>query len=96
MALKDAWKHCTINGILESITLTLIIAYILFYGSVFEASYPKEIVELYSHPWWRILVIILVALGISWCPRIGLAMALAVFLYLNDMDILTSPFLSSQ
>jgi hypothetical protein len=82
--------------IIEWITLIIIFVYILFYGSVFEISYPKQIVELYPYPWWRILIVILVIIGSIWSPRIGLAMALGVFLYLNDMDILTSPFLNIQ
>jgi hypothetical protein len=95
MAPKGAGEY-HMNFILEWITLAIIFVYILFYGSVFEISYPKRIVELYAYPWWRILIVGLVVLGSSWSPRIGLAMALGVFLYLNDLDILTSPFLNIQ
>ena len=84
---------CDVNSALEYGALIVIGIYILFYGSVFEASYPKELVDLYTQPWWRILVVSLVALGSWWCPRIGLVTAFAVFLYLHDMDILTNPFL---
>ena len=93
---KGSWPKlpsCDINSALEYVALLAIGLYILFYGSVFEASYPKQFVELHTRPWWRILIVSLVAVGSWWCPRIGLVTALAVFLYLNDMDILTSPFL---
>jgi hypothetical protein len=91
MGLKSLLKSCDPNSILEWVALFLILSYVLFFGSVFEVSYPKEFVDLYAEPWWRILVVCLVILGAKWCPRIGIAMALAVFLYLNDMDILTNP-----
>ena len=83
----------TVDTVLESSVLLLIFSYILFFGSVFEESYSKEMVDYYVQPWWRILIVSLVVVGAWWSPRVGLAMALAVFLYLNDMDILTSPFL---
>jgi hypothetical protein len=91
MARKDAYD---INSILEGMAIFILFLYILLAGSVFEVSYPKQLVELYAYPWWRILVIGLVIIGASWSPRIGLITGLAVFLYLNDMDILTSPFLN--
>jgi hypothetical protein len=77
------------------VTIT-ILAYTLLYSSVFEASYPTRFVELYAYPWWRLLIVSLVVLGAWWCPRVGLAMAIAVFFYLNDMEILTSSFISSK
>ncbi len=69
-----------------------VLVYILFYSSVFEAQYPTRLVELYAYPWWRLLIVSLVAIGAWWCPRVGLALAVAAFFYLNDMHILTSPF----
>ena len=53
-------------------------------------------VDFYVQPWWRFLIVSLVAVASWWSPRVGLVTALAVFLYLNDMDILTSPFLNKQ
>ena len=91
MARKDALD---INTILEGVAIFIVFSYILFSGGVFEASYPKQLVDMYTRPWWRMLVLGLVVIGASWSPRVGLITALAVFLYLNDMDILTSPFLS--
>lgn len=89
-------REYDVNFILEWGVIIIILLYILFAGSVFEISYPKELVDLYTYPWWRILVVVLVVVGAWWCSRIGLVMALAVFLYLNDMDVLTSSFLNKQ
>lgn len=85
-----------IDNILEIGIIFLLLCYILFFGSVFEESYSKEMVDLYVQPWWRILIVSFVAIGAWWSPRVGLTAALAVFLYLNDMDILTSPFLNKE
>ena len=84
------------NSVLEWLVIFIIFSYILFFGSVFEESYSKEMVDLYIQPWWRILIVTLVAVSAWWSPRVGIVMSLAAFLYLNDMDILTSPFLNKQ
>ena len=89
-------EHTPFENFLRTAVTIIILAYALFYSSVFEASYPTRFVELYAYPWWRLLVVSLVVLGAWWCPRVGLAMAVAVFFYLNDMEILTSPFISSK
>ena len=94
MAPKGALFN--LDTILEGCVLFLLFFYILFFSSVFEESYSKELIELYSEPWWRILIVSLVAVASWWSPRVGLFTALAVFLYLNDMDILTSPFLNKE
>jgi hypothetical protein len=68
---------------------------ILQVGTVFEVHYPTRLVELYAFPWWRFLIVFLVVIGAWWCPRVGLLVALAAFFYLNDMHILTNPFVGS-
>ena len=94
MAPRDALF--TVEKSLEVGVIVLLLSYVLFFGSVFEESYSKEMVDFYVQPWWRFLIISLVAVASWWSPRVGLVTALAVFLYLNDMDILTSPFLNKQ
>jgi hypothetical protein len=87
--------HTPLEASLRTGVTVFILAYVLFFGSVFEATYPTRIVELYAMPWWRLLVVGLVGIGAYWCPRVGLALAVAAFFYLNDMHILTSPFLNT-
>lgn len=79
---------------LQWVVVFVVVAYILFYGMVFEESYPKQLVELYTQPWWRLLVVILVGIGAWWSPLVGSILGLAIFFYLNDLDILTTPFLN--
>jgi hypothetical protein len=89
-------EHSPAEESLRTAVTVFIFGYVLLFGSVFEATYPTRLVELYAMPWWRLLVILLVAIGAWWCPRVGLALAVAVFFYLNDMHILTSPFVNKE
>ena len=81
----------SIDIILRITILTGLLGFILLNGSIFEEKYPHSFVELYTFPWWRLLIVLLVIAGAAWCPYVGLATATAAFLYLNDMHILTRP-----
>lgn len=81
---------------LRNSTVVGILAYVFFYGSRLEVHYPHRFIELYQKPWWRLLLVVLVALGSWWCPRVGLALALAVYLYLSDIHTLSSGFLNGE
>jgi hypothetical protein len=87
-------EYSTLDLSIRSGVILLTILFILFSSSVFELSYPKQIVELYAVPWWRFLVVFFVVIGTWWCPRVGFVLALAAFFYLNDMHILTSSFVN--
>lgn len=92
MALKLPRDWHQIDIILRNVTVGVIVLYVFLYGSVFEQHYPQRLVELYERPWWRLAIVGLVALGSWWCPRVGLVLGIAVYLYLNDMYLLTNPF----
>jgi hypothetical protein len=87
-------EYSTLDLSIRSGVILFTILFILFFSSVFELSYPTQIVELYTVPWWRFLVVFLVVIGTWWCPRVGFVLALAAFFYLNDMHILTSSFVN--
>ena len=74
---------------LEIVSAIGLILYILWYGTVFEATYPRSIVELYGYPYWRLFLLLLVLVITNWSPRVGLLAAFALLLYLSDMKILT-------
>lgn len=88
----DTWDMETYSKFIVGAILLLCILQV---GTVFEVHYPTRFVELYAFPWWRLLIVLLVAIGAWWCPRVGLLVALAAFFYLNDMHILTNPFVGS-
>ena len=79
------------DGIYRAIVVLLIIAFIIPYSAVFEEEYHSKLAHLYTYPWWRILVVLLLLAGASWCPRVGILLALVVFFYLSDMNLLISP-----
>jgi hypothetical protein len=79
----------------KDVALKITVFAILFFyavkeSSVFELQYPEVLVELFGHPWWRILVVLLVPLAFQWSPLIGITTAVVVFFYFHDMYLLTS------
>jgi hypothetical protein len=83
-------EHTPFERHLRTGVTVIILSYVLLSSTVFESSYPKRLVHLYAYPWFRLMLVALVAIGAWWCPRVGLALALAVFFYFHDMDLLTS------
>jgi hypothetical protein len=83
------------DKIMRNVVVVLLLGWLLWNASVFEAPYPIRSVNLYPYPGWRFLIIFMVFLGAVWCPRVGLAAALVAFFYLSDMKILLQSFKSS-
>ena len=84
--------HGTTDGIFRAIAVTLAAVIIVKYSTLFEEEYAQKLTDLYIHPWWRILVVLLVLTSTIWCPRVGILVALVVFFYLSDMNTLITPF----
>ena len=70
--------------------------YALHVSTVFEIQYPQILVELYGHPWWRVLLVVLIILAWNWAPVLGTLLAIVVFFYFHDLYLLTSKELSSS
>ena len=82
----------TTDGIFRAIAVTLGAIVIVRYSSLFEEEYSQKLTDLYIHPWWRILIVLLALTAAIWCPRVGILIALIVFFYLSDMNTLVTPF----
>ena len=82
----------TTDGIFRAIAVTLVGVIIVKYSTLFEEEYTQKLTDLFIHPWWRILVVLLVLSSAIWCPRVGILVALVVFFYLSDMNTLITPF----
>ena len=80
------------DGIFRAIAVTFVAVVIVRYSTLFEQDYTEKLTDLYIHPWWRILVVLLVLTAAIWCPRVGILVALFVFFYLSDMNTLIRPF----
>ena len=84
--------HHGSDGVFRVIVVILASIFLINYSSLFEERYSKKLTELYIHPWWRILVVLLVITSAMWCPRVGIIVAFIVFFYLSDMNTLITPF----
>ena len=82
----------TTDGIFRAVAVILAGVIIVRYSTLFEEEYSKKLTTLYIHPWWRILVVLLLLSSAIWCPRVGILVALLVFFYLSDMNTLITPF----
>lgn len=82
----------SIDGVARALSVLLISVIIVKYSSIFEEEYTKKLTNLYLHPWWRFLVVILALFATMWCPRVGIVMTLLVFFYFSDMEVLITPF----
>jgi FtsH-binding integral membrane protein len=80
------------DGIFRALVVTIAVVVIVKYSTLFEEEYSQKLTSLYIHPWWRIIVVLLVLTSAIWCPRVGILVALIVFFYLSDMNTLITPF----
>ena len=80
------------DGIFRALMVLIAGIVIVKYSTLFEEEYSQKLTDLYIHPWWRILVVILGISAAIWCPRVGILVALIVFFYLSDMNTLVTPF----
>ncbi len=84
--------HGTTDGIFRAIAVLVAAVVLVRYSTIFEQEYTEKLTDLYIHPWWRILVVLLVLTAVMWCPRVGILVAVLVFFYLSDMNTLIMPF----
>jgi hypothetical protein len=84
----------TSDGVMRALSVIIIGILIVKYSTIFEQEYTNKLTNLYLHPWWRFLIVLLVILSSLWCPRVGILVGLLVFFYLSDMEILINPLSS--
>jgi hypothetical protein len=82
------------NTILRTIIIVLACIAIVRYASVYEEEYSTTLIDLYVHPWWRMLLVFLLLTATVWCPTVGIVLAFLAFFYLSDMNTLVSPLAS--
>jgi len=80
-----------IEQVLKMLVVCVLFAYAVGASTVFEVNYPKQLVNLYTHPWWRLLLVAFIVIGWSWSPLIGVLVGIIVFFYLHDMYLLMTP-----
>lgn len=68
----------------------IIIVFIWLYtsGAVFEVEYYNKLVSLYTYPWWRWLLLVLLIVASSWSPTLAMGLLMALFFYFADIGII--------
>jgi hypothetical protein len=79
------------DDVFRVIAVFLAVFVIVYYSTLMERPYHQRLALLYTYPWWRLLVVLLVLAAAAWCPRVGVLVAFIVFLYLHDMNRLVMP-----
>jgi hypothetical protein len=85
--------NSNIDGIFRAIVVLIAVYIFIAYSTVFEVEYSTKLLDLYTKPWWRMLIVFLLISSAIWCPRVGIVIAALLFFYLGDMETLTTPFL---
>ena len=81
----------SLDGIMRFMIIIVTCIFIVRYASLYEEEYGKKLIELYIHPWWRILVVFLLLASAVWCPTVSIVIAFLIFFYLSDMNTLVAP-----
>jgi hypothetical protein len=66
----------------------LLIVWLYHSGTIFESEYYDKLVDLYTKPWWRWLLVGLLILATLWCPSFAVALLMSIFFYFADIDSL--------
>jgi 4-amino-4-deoxy-L-arabinose transferase-like glycosyltransferase len=82
------------NAILQMIVIVLTCIAIVRYASLYEEEYSQKLIDLYVHPWWRMLLVFLLVAAAIWSPGVGIIIAFLAFFYLSDMNTLVAPLSS--
>ena len=71
------------------LSLTIIIIVWLYSsGTIFESEYYDKLVDLYTQPWWKWILIGLLIAGSVWCPSFAVALLMGIFFYFADIEAL--------
>lgn len=60
----------------------------VFEGAKIDTKYPKQLVVLYFYPLFRILLVTLLIAGCFWIESLGIMLALAIFFFFMDLQLL--------
>jgi hypothetical protein len=98
VATATAWLEYlkfpnTLDGALRLTFIVIAVVLIVANSLVFEEPYAVKLAELHKKPWWRFLIVLAAIFAAVWCPRVGIVVALLIFLYLSDVEMLSKPFI---
>ena len=93
--MKKLPSFVRFNSITEEsvrILFLVLVGFLVIYNStLFEKEYNETLMNLYTYPWWRFLMVFLMIAAATWSPELAILVSLAIFFYLNDMNTLIHP-----
>jgi hypothetical protein len=84
----------TLDGILRTLIVIFGCIFIVRYATLYEEEYSQKLIDLYIHPMWRILLVLILIMAAVWCPMVSIVIAFLAFFYLSDMNTLLAPLSS--
>ena len=76
----------SLDSTLRILAVVGLFVWALLEGTVLDRPYPHSVVELYSIPFTRLLLLVLVVLSAIWCPRVGILAAASYVLLASDLN----------
>ena len=78
-----------LDSYLRLITVIVLSIWLVFVGFHLETPYPDILIDAYALPITRIFLLFFVLLAASWCPTVGILMALSYVLLGADVLFFT-------
>jgi fumarate reductase subunit D len=76
----------SVDSALRLSAVILLFVWALMEGSVLDRPYPHSLVELYSIPFTRLLLLVILVLSAIWCPTVGILAATSYILLASDLN----------
>jgi hypothetical protein len=88
------WSFMATEESMRVLLLTILTGLILYNSTLFEREYNEKLMTLYTYPWWRLLLVMMILASASWSPELSIFLTFAVFFYLSDMNTLIQPIVN--
>jgi hypothetical protein len=77
-----------IDASLKILLSIILLIWLYNFGTIFESEYHEKLVNLYTNPWWRWMLVGLLVISTEWCPSFAIALLMSIFFYFADINSL--------
>jgi hypothetical protein len=81
---------------IEYCIIIIAVVILVLYSSVFETEYSEYLIQLYTKPYWKLLLLLVLISGAIWSPLIGIVIACLLFFYFADVYLLLMPMANTE
>lgn len=85
-SISDLAPSSKTDGMLRIAIALALLLWSATEGLTLDKPYPPGLLELYSYPITRLLLLLFVALSAIWCPRVGIMAAVAYIVLAADLN----------